>query len=208
MIQAHEYPEGAGYQKGSETSREAALNLTDSGYQKRKVFEWMQARAGLGATIDEAAVFLSDLTRRDVPPGTASARMRELEMAQKIKKTGQRRATRTGRTAVVYLTEAAYALNVPAPRAAAIIAQNTTRRTYGAGRLTGNLGSARDVAAPPPAHQAASTGGSSVGALKDREARHGHGHVVPRTDGRKLCNGPSSCKACKQLKEYLERIGA
>lgn len=103
MTTERTYPYSPGFQRLSDTSREAAESVKDSARTKRgKILAEMQRVPLCGMTIDEAAVLLKCQT------GTASARMRELELHGDIQKTTQRRRTRAGKTAVVYFLVGAW----------------------------------------------------------------------------------------------------
>ncbi len=94
------YPYLPGFQPHSETSREAAASVAKNtaNTMRVKVLNFLSTDLGrgIGLTIDEAAVVL------DCVPGTASARMRELELTGFIKKSEQTRKTRMQKNAKVY----------------------------------------------------------------------------------------------------------
>jgi uncharacterized protein YukE len=90
------YPETAGFQAHSETSRQAAetTSAAQSRYRvKRKILE----KQWRGATGDELADELNELN------GTISARLRELELNNEIVKTNKKRKTRRDKNANVYV---------------------------------------------------------------------------------------------------------
>lgn len=89
------YPDTAGFQSHSETSRDAAAKL-DASTLRGKILERLgDYRTGL--TIDDISIIF------DIVPGTASARLRELEMAGNVVKTKEKRLTRYKRKAFVYV---------------------------------------------------------------------------------------------------------
>lgn len=84
------------YEKGSDTSRDAAIAaLPFAVKQRERVYAAIAARE-IGATCDEIEVDLN------LPHQSASARIRELVQEERIYNTGGRRATRSGRAAAVY----------------------------------------------------------------------------------------------------------
>lgn len=173
-MEASVYPESPGYQRHSDTSREAADKLTGQGLQHRLILEAMTRNGMKGLTIDEAAAMLTDHLERHIHSGTAAARMGELEKAGKVCKTPQRRKTRSGRNAVVYLK----------------------------GSWTDYM-----VPAEGPVSMPHVTPPSQIETYKAQQAQHGHGHIIPRNDGRKEgCGGPSLCRICKQVKAYFESM--
>lgn len=91
------YPKAPGYVKGSETSKEAAESVEKhvTGLA-RKVLDFIEARGKWGATSDEIEIDL------DMRHQTASARVRELFLKNKIDRTEIKRKTRSGRNAFVY----------------------------------------------------------------------------------------------------------
>lgn len=91
------YPETPGYQHGSDTSRHAADTLTTAHKNRQILLDLLKRRGLEGCTIDEFAQALG------VPPNAISGRFSELETDGKICKTPQRRKTRSGKPAVVYL---------------------------------------------------------------------------------------------------------
>jgi hypothetical protein len=91
------YPQTAGFQSHSDTSREAAEKL-DASTLRGKIFERIAIMGAGGLTIDDVSIIF------DIVPGTASARIRELEMSDKIIKTKQKRQTRHRRQAYLYVT--------------------------------------------------------------------------------------------------------
>lgn len=95
--------DGNGYQEHSDTSQEAAENVSGKAKMHAIMCEFIKINAADGATIDECAVRLSAALQRDVPIGTVSARMIELERAGSVSKTPARRKTRSKRNAVVYV---------------------------------------------------------------------------------------------------------
>jgi DNA-binding transcriptional ArsR family regulator len=81
----------------SDTSRDAADSMEGvAGYCRRKILRRVRD-ASYGITCDEIEVAL-DMSHQNV-----SARLRELALANLIYDSGERRQTRSGRTARVYL---------------------------------------------------------------------------------------------------------
>jgi predicted Rossmann fold nucleotide-binding protein DprA/Smf involved in DNA uptake len=93
------YPNRPGSVANSDTSEAAADSLDDDllSRMRRQCLDYITARPQLGATCDEIEVALG------MRHQTASARLRELELAGRIEKTSYRRPTRSGRGAQVYL---------------------------------------------------------------------------------------------------------
>lgn len=97
------YPDTPGYQRGSETSQAAAVSMIQNSKTKRaQIVKEMSKQGFCGMTIDEAAVLL------DCQTGTASARMRELELGGEIIKSTATRKTRFGKKARVYYLKSAW----------------------------------------------------------------------------------------------------
>lgn len=99
------YPQLPGFQAGSETSEAAAKDVAKSGNEKREcLLKYFQCQMGkgLGMTIDEAAQHLSKEFKENVQTGTASARIRELELMGIIVKSTMTRTTRARKRAKVY----------------------------------------------------------------------------------------------------------
>jgi hypothetical protein len=91
------YPNHPGYRsRGGDTSRAAAESMKDHAPHLRERVRKMIAEAPDGLTYDEICV----LAKLGAP--TVSARLRELVLLEQIIDTGDRRATRSGRTARVY----------------------------------------------------------------------------------------------------------
>jgi hypothetical protein len=87
------------FEAGSATSEAAALSMVDAASTLReRVFDLIASRGKGGTTDDEVEVALA------MRHQTASARRRELELLGRVIKTGDRRPTRSGRTAAVYVT--------------------------------------------------------------------------------------------------------
>lgn len=91
-------PLTAPFVKGSETSKDAAERIAPAlGYLQQVVLDTLSAvRPGL--TTDEIEV------RTGLRHQTASARVRELAQRGYIEATGEKRPTRSGRAAAVYVT--------------------------------------------------------------------------------------------------------
>lgn len=63
-------------------------------------------------------------------------------------------------------------------------------------------GSWRDSVPPVPIYPPPPD--SQLATYKRQQAVHGHGHVIPRNDGRKEgCGGVSLCRICRQAKAYF-----
>lgn len=100
---------GPGYQAHSETSRAAAANRPNAGAQREAVYNHIDAAGRTGATTDEVRTAL--LAQGVIHQNSImSARVRELELAGRIVKTTQRRATSAAHQASVYVTEGVYAM--------------------------------------------------------------------------------------------------
>lgn len=85
---------------GSETSEAAADSMEDSVLTyERMVFQFIHARAARGATSDECQVALG-LTHQN-----GSARVSTLAMRGAIVRTEEKRKTRSGRGAFVYISK-------------------------------------------------------------------------------------------------------
>lgn len=98
------YPDTPGYQKISDTSREAADKVAGTAERRRQmVLAYIKGCGEAGATIDETAAHFSDLKGAPVYPNAISGRFKELEELELICKTPLRRKTRSGSRAVVYL---------------------------------------------------------------------------------------------------------
>lgn len=89
------------YVNGSDTSREAAESIALSLHPlQQKVYSALLAAGASGMTDDELEVVVG------VSHQTVSARRRELVLAGRLRDSGVRRATRSGRHAVVWTTGA------------------------------------------------------------------------------------------------------
>lgn len=94
---------GPGYQAHSRTSRAAAENRPNAGGQRETVFQFIVDSGTLGATTDEirnGLLAVGKIHQNSV----MSARVRELEMADRIVKTTKMRETSAGHNANVYVT--------------------------------------------------------------------------------------------------------
>lgn len=99
------YPQLPGFQAMSDTSREAAASMTstaNSHAEALREYFTSPLGKGIGLTIDEAAVFLAKKFKQDIQTGSASARMRGLELLGIISKSKSRRTTRAKKKAFVY----------------------------------------------------------------------------------------------------------
>lgn len=81
-----------------DTSRDAANSMQAAlSSLQAHVFHWIQAQGEHGSTCDEAEEALR------MKHQTCSARIRELALKERILDSGERRPTRSGRNAVVYV---------------------------------------------------------------------------------------------------------
>ncbi|MNS24326.1 hypothetical protein D3C72_561650 [compost metagenome] len=88
------------YQPGSETSKAAAIAIAPSAATRRaQVLEFLRERGESGATNDEIVCRLGMMIQ------TVTARMRELVLRGAVVDSGERRLTRTGRPAVVWIAK-------------------------------------------------------------------------------------------------------
>lgn len=104
------------FASGSDTSRDAADSVwMNTATLRERILAWIEAQGERGATTDEAEVHFR------LPHQTVSARFWELagrnmrrqaELPARILETSERRQTRSGRAAAVYVTLAA---GVPQP---------------------------------------------------------------------------------------------
>ena len=89
------------FQSHSETSRAAAESMTTADTLRAAVYQFIKGKGGYGSTDEEAQNFLN------MPGSTQRPRRVELEMAGLVRDSGIRRATASGRRAVVWVvTEA------------------------------------------------------------------------------------------------------
>lgn len=79
-----------------ETSREAFQRVQPTTQMRETILAYIRGRGEDGATCDEAQAALNILAQ------TASARFRDLAMAEQIVNTGRKRATRSGCGAFVW----------------------------------------------------------------------------------------------------------
>jgi len=97
------YPNDPGFQAHSETSRMAAEQVDDEG-QLVDVLACFHKRGYTGATGDEITVMMQDFPRwKGMENGTVSARMATLKAYRVIVSKGERRKTRKGRSAEVFI---------------------------------------------------------------------------------------------------------
>ena len=94
------YPETAGFQKHSRTSRAAADALTSQHSMEADIFRYLEHYPS-GFTADELHEALLD-KHPGVQHGTIAARLRGLELKGQIKKTKETRLTRNRRQAQVW----------------------------------------------------------------------------------------------------------
>ena len=90
------YPDAPGYQKHSSTSKAAAESVAPTAATMRDKVIRLLGHSADGFTIDQIAVFLKCQT------GTASARMRELELSGLITKSDKTRLTRAKKSSKIY----------------------------------------------------------------------------------------------------------
>jgi len=87
--------------RDSETSREAAVSMIEKAPSiRRKVWQFIHARGGHGATADEVQASMKIMGR------TVTPRIIELRMRGRLKLSGGTRKTRSGRNAQVYISTA------------------------------------------------------------------------------------------------------
>jgi hypothetical protein len=92
------YPERPGFVAGSDTSRDAAKRSDNSaGAIRIKILNYIESTGSRGATCDEVEETMQ------LKHQTASARIRELVLDDKIIDTGLRRKTRSGSGARIYV---------------------------------------------------------------------------------------------------------
>lgn len=169
----HDYSQGPGFRHESDTSREAAERLTTAQRNRHIALDFIKGRGADGATIDEVCVHLSQVLARQVPPNAISGRFKELEEQRVITKTPQRRKTRSGRNAVVYVAGSWSDIMLPDSRQAPVQTPQASR----------------------------------VDMYKAKLRVTGHGHVIPRNDGRREgCGGVHSCKVCRMEKAYFDNL--
>lgn len=91
-------PPEAPYAVRSDTSREAATAIRPHAKTlSEKVFRWIEAKGHAGATCDEVEVGM------DLLHQTTSARIRFLVIDGRLRDSKQRRRTRTGKAAAVWI---------------------------------------------------------------------------------------------------------
>lgn len=98
---AEKYPNGPGYARGSDTSREAAERLTARTFIHDAVIELLEGRAD-GLIVDEVRAVMERRLGRKFDRTTIGARFTELEKLGRIIKTDEKRQTPMGRNAAVY----------------------------------------------------------------------------------------------------------
>jgi hypothetical protein len=90
------------HQRQSDTSRAAAISkLETANTERAKVYRHIRQQGSYGATDEEIADAIGDPTRN-----TAGPRRRELVIAEVVEDSGQRRQTRRGRQATVWVAVA------------------------------------------------------------------------------------------------------
>lgn len=93
-----DWVENPPYAKGSETSREAAESLTNTETLRALVLSAIRLRNGRGATDQELQEVLN------LPPNVETPRRWELVNMGLVRDSGNRRKTRSGRNATVWIT--------------------------------------------------------------------------------------------------------
>lgn len=98
------YPDGPGFARDSETSRMAAEQVDDEG-QLVDVLSCFHSVSHTGATCDEITVMMNEKFPRwrGMECGTVAARMVTLKTKGIIFSKGERRKTRKGRSAEVFI---------------------------------------------------------------------------------------------------------
>lgn len=92
------YPNQPGYVRNSDTSREAAESMRKAAPSIReRIYTWIEWRGYFGATADEVEA------KSGIRNQTITARIRELELSGRLTKTDDKRKTRSGRNARVYV---------------------------------------------------------------------------------------------------------
>ena len=88
------------FQRHSDTSLEAAKSIYPKvGTLRRRVYDFIRGRGKAGATDFEIEYF------QNIPGSTVRPRRRELELAGLVTATDMRRATASGRAAVVWVAQ-------------------------------------------------------------------------------------------------------
>lgn len=178
---SHDYSQGPGFRHESDTSREAAEKLSSAQRNRAIALQYIKDQGLTGATIDEVCVHLSKVLSRQVPPNAISGRFIELEQQEVISKTPQRRKTRSGRNAVVYI--------------------------FGSWRERALPDNQQAPVMPKPVDNTAAAMASQVSTYRAKLSVVGHGHVVPRLDGRREgCGGTARCRQCRLESEYFYNI--
>lgn len=96
---ADRYPDTPGY-VNRDTSKEAAQRIEpETSVLRRRILGELQVRGTFGATCDELEQAM------DLSHQTASARIREMNLKGSIVDSGNRRKTRTGRNAIVWVAK-------------------------------------------------------------------------------------------------------
>lgn len=92
------YPNTPGFVRDSDTSREAAESMHEAAPSIReRIYSWIERRGRFGATADEVEA------KSGIRNQTITARIRELELSERLTKTEDKRKTRSGRNARVYV---------------------------------------------------------------------------------------------------------
>lgn len=87
---ANRYPRGPGFQKNSDTSREAAKRLTSRESIETEVIKLVEESGAHGVTVDEARDIIQRRLGREFERTSIGARFTELESQGRIVKAGQR----------------------------------------------------------------------------------------------------------------------
>lgn len=87
---ANRYPRAPGFQKNSDTSREAARRLTSRETIEAEVMGLVQQSGAHGITVDEARQVIEGSLGKAFERTSIAARFTELEAQGRIRKAGQR----------------------------------------------------------------------------------------------------------------------
>lgn len=100
------YPDTPGYARHSDTSKEAAENLTGKDALYSTILNYMRGLGYFGAIVDEALEVCEKCHARSYDRSTIAARFTELEAQGRIMRTNQTRKTARNRNASVYVVKA------------------------------------------------------------------------------------------------------
>lgn len=96
------YPNTPGFAKGSDTSREAAEQLTDKPKIWWSILNSIKSANSHGLTVDEVKPMIQWLMQRDFDRSTVAARFTEMKELGYLEETDERRPTPRGRSATVW----------------------------------------------------------------------------------------------------------